>query len=98
RRTLGCASQLFLSLGADRGPQRAARVAASVLAVLTVLAILFPPIVTDDAFAADSIPLPFAGGKAVRLGQGYEGGTHQGRSRYGLDIMLADGGTSGAEA
>lgn len=79
-------------------PQRAARVAAPVLAVLTVLAMLFPPITPDGALAAESIPLPFAGGRAVKIGQGYEGGTHQGRSRYGLDLMLADGTTSGAAA
>jgi len=41
--------------------------------------------------------MPFAGGKAVRIVQGYSGGTHQGRSRFGLDLVLADGGTGGAE-
>lgn len=41
--------------------------------------------------------MPFPGGKAVRIIQGYNGGTHQGRSQYGLDIVLADGGTGGAE-
>jgi hypothetical protein len=33
----------------------------------------------------------------VKIIQGYQGGTHQGRSRFGLDIVLADGSTSGAE-
>jgi hypothetical protein len=42
--------------------------------------------------------MPFAGGKAVRIIQGYNGGTHQGRSQYGLDLVLADGDTGGAEA
>jgi murein DD-endopeptidase MepM/ murein hydrolase activator NlpD len=32
----------------------------------------------------------------VRIIQGYTGGTHAGRSQYGLDIVLAGGGTSGA--
>ncbi len=47
--------------------------------------------------AAESIAMPFPGGQAVSIIQGYNGGTHQGRSRYGLDLVLADGGTSGAE-
>ncbi|MDP8924690.1 MAG: SH3 domain-containing protein [Chloroflexota bacterium] len=47
--------------------------------------------------AAESVALPFPGGKAVRIIQGYSGGTHRGRSQYGLDLVLADGGTSGAE-
>src|SRR5262245_56863646 len=42
--------------------------------------------------------MPFTGGKAVKMIQGYNGGTHQGRSQYGLDIVLADGDTGGAEA
>ena len=41
--------------------------------------------------------MPFSGGQAVSIIQGYNGGTHQGRSRYGLDLVLADGGSSGAE-
>jgi hypothetical protein len=41
--------------------------------------------------------LPFAGGQAVRIIQGYNGGTHQGRSQYALDLVLADGNTGGAE-
>jgi hypothetical protein len=47
--------------------------------------------------AAGSVALPFAGGRAVRIIQGYNGGTHQGRSQYGLDLVLADGDTGGAE-
>jgi hypothetical protein len=65
---------------------------------MTVLAMLFPPMVADEALAGNSVALPFAGGKAVKIGQGYQGGTHQGRSRFGLDLVLADGGTSGAAA
>ena len=42
--------------------------------------------------------MPFAGGKDVKIIQGYNGGTHQGRSRFGLDLVLTDGSTSGAEA
>ena len=45
--------------------------------------------------AAEPVLLPFAGGEAVRVIQGYNGGTHQGRSRYALDLVLARGGTSG---
>jgi hypothetical protein len=41
--------------------------------------------------------MPFVGGKAVRIIQGYNGGTHQGRSQFGLDLTLANGGTGGAE-
>ena len=41
--------------------------------------------------------MPFPGGQSISIIQGYNGGTHQGRSRYGLDLVLADGGTSGAE-
>ena len=32
----------------------------------------------------------------VQIVQGYNGGTHQGASIYGLDLVLADGETSGA--
>ncbi len=40
--------------------------------------------------------MPFPGGQAVRIGQGYNGGTHRGRSQYALDLVLATGETSGA--
>ena len=43
-----------------------------------------------------SVPLPFDQGNAVQIVQGYNGGTHQGASIYGLDLVLADGETSGA--
>jgi Peptidase family M23 len=56
-------------------------------------ALLAPP---AGAAAAGSVGLPFVGGQGVRIIQGYNGGTHQGRSRYGLDLVLAGGGTSGA--
>jgi hypothetical protein len=49
------------------------------------------------ALAAESVAMPFTGGKGVRIIQGYKGGTHQGRSQFGLDLVLAEGGTSGAE-
>jgi uncharacterized protein YraI len=55
----------------------------------------FTPVPTT--WAADGIALPFPGGQAVRIIQGYNGGSHQGRSRYALDLVLAAGGTSGAE-
>jgi hypothetical protein len=49
-----------------------------------------------SAQAAQEVLLPFAGGQSVRVVQGYEGGSHQGRSRFGLDLVLAGGATSGA--
>ena len=56
-----------------------------------------PAVPVREAAAAESVALPFLGGKSVKIIQGYAGGTHQGRSQYGLDLVLADGGTSGAE-
>jgi hypothetical protein len=46
--------------------------------------------------AVNSVPLPFDQGEAVSIIQGYNGGTHQGASVYGLDLVLANGETSGA--
>jgi hypothetical protein len=49
------------------------------------------------AFAAEtSVTLPFDHGQGARIMQGYNGGTHQGASIYGLDLVLANGETSGA--
>ena len=62
-----------------------------------VLVALSPSAPAQPVFAADSIAMPFTGGRAVRIAQGYSGGTHQGQSRFGLDIVLADGDTGGAE-
>jgi Peptidase family M23 len=67
------------------------------LMALALLASLAPAVPAPLAFAAESVALPFPGGKAVRIIQGYNGGTHLGRSRFGLDLVLADGETSGAE-
>jgi murein DD-endopeptidase MepM/ murein hydrolase activator NlpD len=67
------------------------------LLALAVLVTLSPSVPARTTFAADNIPLPFPGGQAVRIVQGYNGGTHQGRSRYGLDLVLDDGSTSGVE-
>jgi hypothetical protein len=47
--------------------------------------------------AAEGILMPFPGGQAVRIIQGYNGGSHQGRSYYGLDLVLAGASTSGIE-
>ena len=58
---------------------------------------LSPTVPAQPALAAESVSMPFPGGKAVRIIQGFNGGTHQGRSQYGLDIVLADGGTGGTE-
>jgi hypothetical protein len=46
--------------------------------------------------ATTSVPLPFDQNEAVQIVQGYNGGTHQGASIYGLDLVLADAETSGA--
>jgi murein DD-endopeptidase MepM/ murein hydrolase activator NlpD len=43
-----------------------------------------------------SVSLPFDSNTAARVLQGCNGGTHQGPSLYGLDLVLADGETSGA--
>ena len=49
------------------------------------------------ALAADSsVPLPFDNGASVQIVQGYNGGTHQGASIYGFDLVLTNGETSGA--
>lgn len=65
--------------------------------VLALLATLIGMVPDYHALAAGNVALPFPGGKAVKVIQGYNGGTHQGRSRFGLDLMLADEETSGAD-
>jgi hypothetical protein len=62
-----------------------------------LLAGLLPSIPVATTTAAEGIAMPFPGGQAVRIIQGYNGGTHRGRSQYALDLVLADGETSGAE-
>lgn len=51
---------------------------------------------TVSAADATSVGLPFEQGQAVQIVQGYNGGSHQGASVYGLDLVLGDGETSGA--
>src|SRR5260370_42066715 len=46
--------------------------------------------------ATSAVPLPFDQNEAVQIAQGYNGGTHQGASLYGLDLVLANDETSGA--
>ena len=53
-------------------------------------------ITSAPALAAESVGSPFEGGQAARVIQGPNGGTHQGRSQWALDLVLAAGGTSGA--
>jgi hypothetical protein len=66
----------------------------AVMAVLGSTPLLTP---AGPALAAvASVPLPFAEGEAVRIIQGYNGGTHQGASVYGLDLVLTSRETSGA--
>lgn len=67
------------------------------LLALALLLSLVPAASVHTAHAAGSVALPFPGGRIVRIIQGYNGGTHQGRSQYGLDLTLADGKTDGAE-
>jgi uncharacterized protein YraI len=64
--------------------------------VVAVFTAAVTPTGVPSASAAESVGNPFSEGQAVRVIQGYNGGSHQGRSRYGLDLVLADGGTSGA--
>src|SRR6266851_8504278 len=58
------------------------------------------PLLATPAAAAlaedTSVPLPFDTGATVQIVQGYNGGTHQGASVYGLDLVLTNGETSGA--
>jgi len=46
--------------------------------------------------APETVPLPFERGAAARVAQGYNGGSHVGPSRFGLDLVLTDQPTSGA--
>ena len=68
----------------------------SVALALALLAgtMAFVPTAT---MAAEAIALPFPGGQAVRIIQGYNGASHRGRSQYGLDLVLAAGSTSDVE-
>ncbi len=69
----------------------------SIIKSFTAAALLSLPLLpTQTALAADSVPLPFDNGAAVRVVQGYNGGTHQGDSRFGLDLVLTNQETSGA--
>ena len=65
--------------------------------VAPALMLVLPMVQAQAAHAAmDTVTLPFETGAAVQVIQGYNGGTHQGDSRFGLDIVLADQPTSGA--
>jgi hypothetical protein len=66
-----------------------------VLAFMAVLPVAVV-VVLPSAGAAESVALPFVQGEAVLVIQGYNGGTHQGASIYGLDLVLVSGATSGA--
>ncbi len=76
---------------------RSGRAVAPVFVALALLASALPFASARPTSAAESVAMPFQGGQSVSIIQGYNGGTHQGRSQYGLDLVLADGGTSGAE-
>jgi hypothetical protein len=75
----------------------ALRSIAATAAALVLLAGLGPLTTARTARAAETVALPFAAGRPVRIIQGYNGGTHRGRSQYGLDLVLAGGATGGAE-
>jgi hypothetical protein len=64
-----------------------------VAALLVAMLLALP---SPGARAAEFIPLPFVEGGGAIIIQGYNGGTHQGSSVYGLDLVLASGQTSGA--
>src|SRR6266540_2067301 len=62
-----------------------------------LIAALLPFAPAHAASAPQTLPLPFPGGQAVRIIQGYNGGSHQGASQYALDLVLSGAGTSGAQ-
>ena len=76
---------------------RLGRLIVSWAVALALIAGLLPFSSVPTARATEAIVMPFPGGQAVGIIQGYNGGSHQGRSRYGLDLVLASGSTSGAE-
>jgi hypothetical protein len=68
------------------------------IALTGLVALTAAPAASGLAAAAEttSVPLPFDTGASVQIVQGYNGGTHQGASVYGLDLVLTNGETSGA--
>ena len=90
-------SQSVPTPGVTHSRKPLARQLISWSAALALLAGLLPAASVPTTRAAESLPLPFPGGQSVKIIQGYNGGSHQGRSRYGLDLVLANGNTSGAE-
>lgn len=66
------------------------------IALIGLLPLLANPVPVALAAEAGNVALPFEAGQGVRIVQGYNGGTHQGASVYGLDLILDDGETSGA--
>jgi murein DD-endopeptidase MepM/ murein hydrolase activator NlpD len=62
-----------------------------------LLGILVPLAGGAPGAGADAtVLLPFTAGTSSRIIQGYTGGTHQGRGRFGLDLVVAGGRTAGA--
>jgi hypothetical protein len=60
------------------------------------LALSVPFLPTQTVLAAESVSMPFDTDAAVRVIQGYNGGTHHDASRFGLDLVLTNQETSGA--
>ena len=48
------------------------------------------------ALAAQTLHFPYPGGLAIEIIEGYNGGTHNGVEQYSLDLVRADGATSGS--
>jgi hypothetical protein len=65
-----------------------------VRAAFAVLLGLTTVLTGSNTWAAEPLLNPLDG--MVRVIQGYNGGTHQGRSQFALDLVLAGGGTTGA--
>ena len=68
------------------------------LASLIILSIVAASVTSSASpiRAAEEILMPFPAGYAIKIIQGYHGGTHQGVERYSLDLVVANGATSGA--
>lgn len=67
-------------------------------AIMALLALLGSLGGARPAAAAQTLHLPYPFGTKVEIIQGYNGGTHNGVERYSLDLVRAEGGTSGSPA
>lgn len=71
------------------------------LLILLTAALAALPVLSGGGASAQPaglLRLPFAGGSAWKIVQGYQGGTHgMGPERFGLDLVRDDGPTAGAD-